>query len=146
MIPPFLRRSIPIAAATGASFFLAAATLSGQSVRPSSGNPEITELTLTGVHAVDPEELRLNIATDESHCVSVLLRPVCLFSKSPTFYKRFTLNRAELARDMLRVMVFYFKRGYRDTQVDTTVVRTPTYCRQRRYVVFSSCERGGRTI
>ncbi|HSU95776.1 MAG TPA: POTRA domain-containing protein, partial [Gemmatimonadaceae bacterium] len=125
MVPLFLRRSLRIAAVTVASLGFATAPLRGQSAAtPAAGNPEITELTLTGVHAVDPEELRLNIATDESHCASVLLRPVCLFSKSPTFYKRFTLNRAELARDMLRVMVFYFRRGYRDAQVDTSVVRT----------------------
>src|SRR6185437_515853 len=124
MVPPFLRRPLRVAAASLASLALGAAPLLAQSARPSSGNPEITELTLKGVHAVDPDLLRSNIATDESHCVSVLLRPVCIFSKSPTFYKRSTLNRAELARDMLRVMVFYFKRGYRDAQVDTTVVPT----------------------
>jgi outer membrane protein assembly complex protein YaeT len=125
MVPLFLRRSLRIAAVTVASLGFATAPLRGQSAAtPTAGNPEITELTLTGVHAVDPEELRLNIATDESHCASVLLRPICLFTKSPTFYKRFTLNRAELARDMLRVMVFYFRRGYRDAQVDTSVVRT----------------------
>ena len=124
MVPPLLRRSLQVAAVAVASLVIAAAPLPAQSARPSSGNPEITELTLTGVHAVDPDVLRLNIATDESHCVSVLLRPICVFSKSPTFYKRLTLNRAELARDMLRVMVFYFKRGYRNAQVDTTVVPT----------------------
>lgn len=124
MIFPFLRRSFPAVAAIVASLALAAGPLPGQSQAPSSGNPEITALTLTGVHAFDPEELRMNIATDESHCVSMLLRPMCLFSKSPLFYKRVTLNRAELARDVLRVMVFYFQRGYREAQVDTTVVRT----------------------
>ena len=122
MVSPFLRRSFQAAAAIVASVALAAGPLAGQAPAPSSGNPEITALTLKGVHAFDPETLRLNIATDESHCVSILLRPVCLFSKSPLFYKRVTLNRAELARDVLRVMVFYFQRGYREAQVDTTVV------------------------
>jgi outer membrane protein assembly complex protein YaeT len=89
-----------------------------------SGNPEISELTLKGVRSVDPDVLRDNIATDESHCASLLLRPICVFSKSPLFYKHVHLDRAELSRDMLRVMVFYFKRGYRDTQVDTTIVPT----------------------
>ncbi|MEO7217945.1 MAG: BamA/TamA family outer membrane protein [Gemmatimonadaceae bacterium] len=105
---------------------LAIATLLGSSVaaqssREFNGSPEISKLTLKGVNAVDPDELRLNISTDESHCASVLLRPICVFSKSPLFYKHVSLNRAELSRDMLRVMVFYFRRGYRDTQVDTTV-------------------------
>lgn len=96
--------------------------VSAQASGGSGGNPEITQLTLKGVHSVDPGDLRLNIATDESHCNSMLLRPICVFSKSPLFYTHVTLDRAELSRDMLRVMVYYFKRGYRDTQVDTTIV------------------------
>lgn len=95
-----------------------------QSARTSVGSPDVTELTLKGVHSVDPNDLRSNIATDESHCTSVLLRPICVFSKSPLFYKDVTLDRAELSRDMLRVMVYYFRRGYRNVQVDTTVVST----------------------
>lgn len=122
MLSPFLRRPFQVVAVAVVSIALAAGPVAGQAA--TSGNPEITVLTLTGVHAFDPEELRLSISTDESHCVSALLKPMCLFSKSPLFYKRVTLNRAELARDMLRVMVFYFRRGYRDAQVDTTVVPT----------------------
>lgn len=122
MVSPFLRRPVQVIAVAVLSMVLAVGPLAGQTA--TSGNPEITELTLKGVHAFDPGELRLSIASDESHCVSALLKPVCIFSKSPAFYKRATLNRAELARDMLRVMVFYFRRGYRDAQVDTTVVPT----------------------
>ena len=118
---PFLRRLAPVAVLALASATLAAAPAIAQTTRGTSGNPEISRLTLKGVHAVDPDELRLNISTDESHCTSVLLRPICLFSKSPLFYKHVSLDRAELSRDMLRVMVFYFTRGYRDAQVDTTV-------------------------
>jgi outer membrane protein assembly complex protein YaeT len=117
-----LRRPLQAAAVAVASATLLAAPARAQSARASAGSPEVTELTLKGVHAVNPDELRSNIATDESHCVSMLLRPICLFSKSPLFYKRVNLDHAELARDMLRVMVFYYRRGYRDAQVDTTVV------------------------
>jgi outer membrane protein assembly complex protein YaeT len=114
-----LRRLPCVAAAVVTLTGLCASPVVAQ--RGFSGSPEISKLTLKGVHAVDPAELRLNISTDESHCTSVLLRPICVFSKSPLFYKHVSLNRAELARDMLRVMVFYYRRGYRDTQVDTTV-------------------------
>jgi outer membrane protein assembly complex protein YaeT len=123
MLLTTLRRPLQVAAAAFVSAGLAASALPAQSARATARSPEVTELTLKGVHAVDASELRLNIATDESHCVSVLLRPVCTFSKSPLFYKHVNLDRAELSRDILRVQVFYFKRGYRDAQVDTTVVR-----------------------
>ena len=122
MLLPFLRRPAQVAVVASASLLMAAHPVSGQTSGASHGNPEITQLTLKGVHSVDPGDLRLNIATDESHCNSMLLRPICVFSKSPLFYTHVTLDRAELSRDMLRVMVYYFKRGYRDTQVDTTIV------------------------
>ena len=124
MLPTILRRPFQVAVAFFVSVALGAAPAPAQATHASAGNPEITELTLKGVHSVREVELRANIATDESHCASMLLRPMCLFSKSPLFYKHVTLDRAELSRDMLRVMVFYFRRGYRDTQVDTTIVPT----------------------
>ena len=124
MLPTILRRPSQVAVAFFACAALAAAPAAAQGTHASAGNPEVTELTLKGVHAVHEDELRNNIATDESHCASLLLRPMCLFSKSPLFYKHVTLDRAELSRDMLRVLVFYFRRGYRETQVDTTIVPT----------------------
>ncbi len=124
MLSLTLPRPIQVAAVAFVSAIASAGPVRAQAAPVPARNPEVTELTLTGVHSVDPDELRLNIATDESHCTSVLLRPICVFSKSPLFYKHVTLDRAELSRDMLRVMVYYFKRGYRDTQVDTTVAAT----------------------
>ena len=64
MVSPFLRRPSQAAAVIVASLAFAAGPLAGQSQAPSSGNPEVTALTLKGVHAFDPKELRLNIATD----------------------------------------------------------------------------------
>ena len=117
-----LKAAVPCLVFAGITAF--AAPLAAQSTPASAGNPEISQLTLSGVHSVNKNDLRQNIATDESHCTSVLLRPVCLVSKSPLFYKDVTLDRAELSRDMLRVLVYYFQRGYRETQVDTTIVST----------------------
>lgn len=85
-------------------------------------SPEVTRLTLQGVKSVQKDELLRSIATEQSRCVSLLLKPICFFSKSPIFYKRSYLNRDELKRDVLRVRVFYFKRGFRDAEVDTTIV------------------------
>jgi len=84
-------------------------------------NPEVVDLKLNGVHAVKQLELLQSIATDRSHCVTVTLKPICWISKAHYFYKREYLNHAELKRDVLRIKVFYWKRGFRETQVDTVV-------------------------
>jgi outer membrane protein insertion porin family len=84
--------------------------------------PEVRELDFRGVSAVDEDELRDGVATAESSCNSLLYRfTACLISKSPIFYTRRYLDREELARDVLRIRVYYWRRGYREAQVDTLV-------------------------
>ena len=84
--------------------------------------PEVRDLRLNGVQGVSPSDLARSIATSESECRSMLWMPFCLMSRSPTFWRRKYLDRDEFRRDVLRVLVFYWKRGYRDAQVDTSVV------------------------
>jgi outer membrane protein insertion porin family/translocation and assembly module TamA len=83
--------------------------------------PEVVDLTLKGVKSVDEGELLSNLAIAKSHCVSLVLTPVCWISKSPIFYKREYLDHEELARDVIRARVFYWQRGYRNATVDTIV-------------------------
>ena len=85
---------------------------------------EVKSLTLKGVKAIDQKDLRLSIATDQSHCVSLILSPICFISKTRYFYSRKYLDRIELARDVLRIRVYYWKRGYRETEADTVVKQT----------------------
>jgi len=86
-----------------------------------SVNPEVVQLKLNGVHSVKQKDLLLNIATDQSHCNSFILRPICVISKAKYFYKRKYLDHSELKRDVVRIKVFYWKRGFREAQVDTLV-------------------------
>jgi len=86
--------------------------------------PEVRGLILKGVKHVDVQELLKSMSTQSSKCRSLLLRPFCLASHSPTFEDKHYLDRAELRRDVLRIRLIYWKRGYRETQVDTTVERT----------------------
>jgi outer membrane protein insertion porin family len=128
MFFPILRRRTAAAAVVrgllfGASGAAAVAPVGAQTTKGSVTKPEITKLTFTGVKSVDLDELRQNLAIDDSHCLSLVLKPICLFTKSGTFYHRAFLDRQELARDMLRARVFYYRRGFRDAQVDTTVTR-----------------------
>jgi outer membrane protein assembly factor BamA len=93
----------------------------GDPVRQES--PEVRRLSFDGVKSVSREELERSVYTDRSRCRSVIHQIFCVFSKAPAFYVRHYLDREELARDMLRIRVFYWKRGWRNADVDTLVTR-----------------------
>ena len=81
------------------------------------------DLQLRGVHGVNVKDLERSIATTESQCKSLLWLPLCAISRSPTLWDRKRLDQDEFRRDVLRVLVFYWRRGYREAQVDTAVTR-----------------------
>jgi len=68
------------------------------------------------------DELLQNIYTTASYCNSFILKPFCMITKSKYFFTKKYLDRKELERDLLRVRIFYWKRGYREAEVDTAVV------------------------
>ena len=83
--------------------------------------PEVKDLKWSGVESVSKDDLQESIETEETRCRSLLLTPFCLVSNWSLFKDRHFLDRTELRRDMLRIRVFYWKRGWRDAQVDTVV-------------------------
>jgi outer membrane protein insertion porin family/translocation and assembly module TamA len=85
--------------------------------------PEVRKLTMLGADHVDKVDLTRSIATRQSKCRTFIYELFCLFSRSPTFVRKFYLDRDELRRDVLRVRVYYWKRGYRETTVDTSVTK-----------------------
>ena len=100
-----------------------AAPLAAQSRDEDRIQPEVKQLIIRGAKSVDEDELRRSIATEESHCKAMLFRPFCLVTKSRFFYEREYLTRTELARDLFRIKVFYFQRGWRQTKVDSMVTQ-----------------------
>ncbi|MGI9076386.1 MAG: BamA/OMP85 family outer membrane protein [Gemmatimonadaceae bacterium] len=86
--------------------------------------PEVLSLAFRGVDKVSKSELKKGIATDESHCKNLLAKPFCLFTKWKIFYERHYLEETEFRRDVLRIRVFYWKRGFREAEVDTLVKRS----------------------
>jgi outer membrane protein insertion porin family len=74
------------------------------------------------VKVVKQSEVQQNIYTTASYCNSIILKPFCWISKSKYFYTRKYLDHKELERDVLRIRIFYWKRGYREAEVDTAVV------------------------
>src|SRR5688500_7859823 len=85
--------------------------------------PEVRSLSLRGVESVDKNELLQSIATSASRCKSILLTAFCPLSHSDRLWEKAFLDRTELRRDVLRIRVFYWKRGYREAEVDTVVAK-----------------------
>ncbi|MEO8193881.1 MAG: BamA/TamA family outer membrane protein [Gemmatimonadales bacterium] len=107
-----------------ATLLLLPGAIASQTPPDNSGKPPKTEvdaLILKGVKSVDPLELRKSISTDQSHCNSVILTPLCRLTHAHYVWTRKYLNHEELKRDVLRTRVFYFKRGFREAAVDTLV-------------------------
>src|SRR5690242_13979819 len=89
-------------------------------------SPEVMSLTTKGVKNVDEHDLQKSIATQASKCGSFIFRIICPFSRSPTFWQKHYLNRDEFRRDVLRIKVYYWRRGYRETTVDTSITKKGT--------------------
>ena len=111
---------IAAVAALAGALVLAPVDARAQNRQPEK--PEIVKLTLKGVHVVKKDELAQSISTSQSNCNSVILKPVCWITKSKFVYSRQYLDHDELKRDVLRMRVFYWKRGYREAEVDTAVI------------------------
>ncbi|HEY2164130.1 MAG TPA: POTRA domain-containing protein, partial [Gemmatimonadaceae bacterium] len=92
--------------------------------RPPEPPPEVRRLTIEGATHVDVQDLEQSIATRATVCASLLLVPFCAFSHSPTVQNRFYLDETEFQRDVLRIRLYYWLRGFRDAAVDTSVVKT----------------------
>jgi len=90
-----------------------------------TARPLVVALELRGVQSIDASELQDGLATRVTRCRSILYTPLCLASRSPTFAQRFHLDPVELRRDILRIRLFYWKRGFRDATVTsrTTAAR-----------------------
>ena len=87
-------------------------------------HPVVERVQFVGVtKAVDRADLAGGLATKASGCRSMLLEPFCLLTQSHLVYDTRTLDHLELARDVVRIKVYYYRHGYRETEVDTTVTQ-----------------------
>lgn len=102
---------------------LVSATAAPQEQREEVEHPEVVELDFTGVEVLSEEELRGSISTQETRCKSPLFRIFlfCTLTTSPVFLEKHYLDRAELARDLLRLRILYWRSGFRETTVDTAI-------------------------
>ncbi|MEO7520795.1 MAG: BamA/TamA family outer membrane protein, partial [Gemmatimonas sp.] len=112
-----------LAVATGSVITTSAHAQDRRDDKAELERPEVADLQIRGVHSVKKNDLQESLATQESGCKSLLLKPFCLITKSHYVYERRYLDRTEFSRDVIRLLVFYFRRGYRDAKVDTVVTR-----------------------
>lgn len=115
-----------LAGCLGAVAALAPHRASAQAARDGDQNerPEVREVRVLGTRALPRDEVAEALATKASACRGLLYRfTACLFTKSSAVYDRRYLDRLEFERDVVRLLVFYFKRGWRDAEVDTAVTR-----------------------
>ena len=86
--------------------------------------PEVAEVVFDGAtKAIELKDLQLSISTEPTRCRSLVLTPFCRFIPYRGFVERHYLDRQEFKRDVLRIRVFYYREGFRDAQVDTSIVR-----------------------
>jgi outer membrane protein assembly factor BamA len=84
--------------------------------------PEVRSLSFRGVESVDPFDLERSIASVATTCRNALYTPFCrLFGGNNRFVRRQFLDREEVARDIIRIRVYYWLRGYRSAEVDTII-------------------------
>lgn len=88
-----------------------------QSGETGGNRPLVTAVELRGVTSVDADQLREGLATKGSSCKSPLYLPICWISRSPVFTTRYHLDPLEFQRDVIRIRLFYWQRGWRDAAV-----------------------------
>ena len=120
---------------------LCARGLQAQSTPPDDRtHPVVDQVTFIGVtKAIDKGDMVGGLATKASGCKSLLLEPFCAITKSHLVYDTRTLDHMELARDVVRIKVYYYKRGFRETEVDTSVTRAQNHTNRVR-VTFKVTE------
>ncbi|MCU0625615.1 MAG: BamA/TamA family outer membrane protein [Gemmatimonadaceae bacterium] len=85
-------------------------------------DPVIRTLRIEGNQALPREELEANILTEASACRSLLVTPLCWVAKPGFLFARRRLDRAELERDVLRLRVHYYRRGFRASRIVPRVI------------------------
>lgn len=84
----------------------------------SASRTEVTDVRFEGNETFPDDSLARAIVTRDTECTSTVLTPFCWFGAD--FAKsRAYLQRRELPRDLLRLRIWYQRRGFRETQVDT---------------------------
>ena len=117
--------SLPLRALLAASLLLATpfvAASQGPAGRPDPRDSmDVASLTFDGANEVDASDLKLVIFTRTSSCRLVLFAPICKLTPTLVFTDRRRTTRKALGEDITSLRVYYWRRGYREAQVDTVL-------------------------
>lgn len=109
---------VAIAAVLGLMLAGCAGTLSAQAARL-----EVRSVRWQGNERFPDRVLAAAIITRETTCRSWILEPLCYVGVNPAHVRRY-LDAREFSRDLVRLDLFYYLRGYREATVDTLVQRS----------------------
>lgn len=84
---------------------------------------EVTSLEFSGNRAFSDDRLASAIVLDETSCKTFAFAPFCWLTDWGLFHSRAYLDESVLPADLLRLRLFYRRRGYRAVAVDTAVER-----------------------
>ncbi|MFL5519491.1 MAG: POTRA domain-containing protein, partial [Gemmatimonadales bacterium] len=83
---------------------------------------DVASLTFDGAKEVSTADLRTVIFTRTSSCRLVFFAPICKLTPTLLFTDRRRTTRKALGEDITNLRVYYWRRGYREAQVDTMLV------------------------
>ena len=83
---------------------------------------DVATLTFDGAREVSAADLRTVIFTRTSACRLILFAPICKATPNLLFTDRRRTTQAALGEDITNLRVYYFRRGFREAQVDTVLV------------------------
>jgi outer membrane protein insertion porin family len=83
----------------------------------------VERLVFRGAGNIGEGDLRASIVTQQTRCISLLLRPVCMVTDWGLLLDEHHLDTDELRADEVRLRVHYFQRGYRSARVTSEVRR-----------------------
>lgn len=112
-----LRRLLP-PLAVGA---LVLAATNPASAQRYGGEEQVRELRFDGNETYSDGTLASAIATEATRCKTPILFPFCAFTDWGLAHDRAFLDPDQLNADVLRLLLFHRRRGYREVQVDTAV-------------------------
>lgn len=84
-------------------------------------SPRVDRIVFDGVENASASDLRAAIITEETRCRALLLQPFCWVMDSPLWVRRQYLDRPEVVRDVIRLRVHYFRKGYRHAEIASRV-------------------------
>ena len=88
------------------------------------GLTELSAVVFEGSSAFPEDSLSRTIINRSTRCRAFLLAPFCAMGVPFSVDRQF-LNERELSSDIFRLESYFNRRGYRETRVDTVIVRSP---------------------